>query len=342
MKTYILFPLLLFAAEAVAEPPVAPSSAEITSGELKQAMTNAGREYESVLQNKVAPNIGNQPQLSQLVATLAANRKPEERSVLTDLAKQVDELRNRLVVERATLLATQTPRNVKVNGARTVFNYREDSVYRVSSSVDYVTDIQLKPGERITSPPTAGDTVRWTIAVMESKSGSQQTTHIILKPTETDIETNLIIATDQHIYHLALRSGGTHMPAVLWNYPEDNEARLQAALKKERASEATVTPENLRFSYEISGDEVPWKPLRVFDDGLKTFIQMPRQVKVNEAPVLFIVEPLEEPLLVNYRVEGDYYIVDRLFENAQLVVGTKKKVLIALDDGKSFFERLFW
>ena len=36
---------------------------------------------------------------------------------------------------------------------------------------------------------------------------------------------------------------------------------------------------------------------------------------------LFLVEPGEERALVNYRVRGDYYVVDKLFDEAVLVVG---------------------
>ena len=39
----------------------------------------------------------------------------------------------------------------------------------------------------------------------------------------------------------------------------------------------------------------------------------------------------DTPLLVNYRVKGDYYIVDRLFEHAQLRVGSRSAVDIYRD-----------
>jgi type IV secretion system protein VirB9 len=97
----------------------------------------------------------------------------------------------------------------------------------------------------------------------------------------------------------------------------------------------------LRFDYEIEGKDYDWKPVRVFDDGQKTFIQMPKNLRVTEAPVLFLLDDDAEPLIVNYRVKGDLYIVDRLLEQAELRVGTSKKVSISRDDGKNFFERLF-
>jgi type IV secretion system protein VirB9 len=58
----------------------------------------------------------------------------------------------------------------------------------------------------------------------------------------------------------------------------------------------------------------------VFDDGQKTYIEMSLSVKSSEAPALFVMEG-SDPLLVNYRVKGDFYIVDRLFDRAQLRIG---------------------
>jgi type IV secretion system protein VirB9 len=231
---------------------------------------------------------------------------------------------------------------VKVTGAKTVFNYLDTAVYEVTSAVDHVTDIQLKAGESLTTAPTSGDTVRWSIGVMKSGVAPEETTHLIVKPLDDNIQTNLIIATDQHVYQLRLKSGSYHMPVVAWNYPEDSERALQEAVKREASQEITITPDELRFSYEInSRSKYPWTPIRVFDDGKKTFIQMPKEMRVSEAPALFLLEDGCEPLLTNYRVKGDYYIVDRLLERAELRVGPSKRVTIELER-PNWFERNFF
>lgn len=342
MRSFALACFLFFPVVALSEGPHrGPEEPSLSSEDLHQAMAEAEREYQQALSKKASPLKKNQKDLSRLVSSLTKNRSKKERTVLEELAREIDQLRNRLVLERATLLSTQTPRKVKLKGATTVFNYRENAVYQVSSAVDYLTDIRLKPGESLTTPPTSGDTVRWNIAVMESGKGENVVTHIILKPTEPDISTNLVITTDEHLYHLAIKSSDVHMPAVSWTYPEDNEKRMREAMLKKRLTEPTVSPQKLRFTYDISGSEYSWKPVRVFDDRKKTFIQMPKDWKTREAPVLFILEDGEDPLLVNYRIEGDFYIVDRLFNKAELVLGKKKRVQIEFDDGKNFFERLF-
>jgi type IV secretion system protein VirB9 len=65
----------------------------------------------------------------------------------------------------------------------------------------------------------------------------------------------------------------------------------------------------------------------VFDDGLKTYIQMADGMKAGEAPALFIKDD-GQVNLVNYRVKDNYYVVDRIFNQAELRNGVKETVVI--------------
>ena len=62
------------------------------------------------------------------------------------------------------------------------------------------------------------------------------------------------------------------------------------------------------------------RPIRVVDDGKKTYLQMTPNAAPRELPALVIVGP-KGPEMVNYRVKGDMYIVDRLFERGALILG---------------------
>jgi P-type conjugative transfer protein TrbG len=340
-------------AQALDERPAEPKLPSSPAIDLASVAATLDETNEELLDQAIAPEVVQalddaKVEYAQTVreraetASALKQQEPEGPSqTLEALATEVDELKSKVVVEKASILALQSPRRVKVTGAKTVFNYLDTSVYEVTSAVDHVTDIQLKPGESLTTPPTSGDTVRWSIGIMKSGSAPEETTHLIVKPLDDNIQTNLIIATDQHVYQLRLKSGSYHMPVVAWNYPEDSARAFQAAVKKEASNETTINPDDLRFSYEIaSKGSYPWKPVRVFDDGKKTFIQMPKDMRVSEAPVLFLLEDGSEPLLTNYRVKGDYYIVDRLIEKAELRVGPSKKVTIELER-PNWFERNF-
>ncbi len=290
-----------------------------------------------------SPKSPDQPKSPSASSTPPQPILPGDEDLITKLSRQVNSLKQKDAISKVQFVSTQRPRDLKRVGTNTVYDYKEGAVYEIHAGVDRITDIQLQEGEELSGPPVSGDTVRWKISVIQSGKKSKQTTHIILKPLEPDIETNLILTTDKHTYHLKCVSSDWYMPSVSWNYPQEESAEYQEMFRKEQTEEPlVVTPDKLDFNYEIDGDSYSWKPLRVFDDGQKTFIQMPHDYRVSEAPVLFVIDEDEaDPILVNYRVKGDYYVVDRLFDNAELRVGTRKTVEIEKKVRRSLFDRLF-
>jgi type IV secretion system protein VirB9 len=86
----------------------------------------------------------------------------------------------------------------------------------------------------------------------------------------------------------------------------------------------------LNFRYRIEGDDPPWRPLRAFDDGRKVYIQMPSGLSQGEAPPLFVAGADGRPNLVNYRVRGSYYIVDRMFGVAELRLGESPQRIVRI------------
>ena len=75
--------------------------------------------------------------------------------------------------------------------------------------------------------------------------------------------------------------------------------------------------DRLHFGYDvraIHSRKPSWQPIRVFDDGLKTYIQFPTNMAATEAPPLFLIGADKQVQLVNYRYLNGYYIVDRLIE----------------------------
>ena len=75
----------------------------------------------------------------------------------------------------------------------------------------------------------------------------------------------------------------------------------------------------------MTGDDVAWKPVRVYNDGKKTIIEMPSTMNSNESPALLVTRynktSRNSEQLVNYRVQNNRYIVDALFYEAELVSG---------------------
>lgn len=232
----------------------------------------------------------------------------------------------------------QPTRSGYINATQ-VWPYSAGALYQVYASPEKVTDIALQINEDLVSV-SAGDTVRWVIGDTTSGNGNAKQTHILVKPTRPDLKTNLVINTNRRTYLLELTSTPqTWMASVSWHYPHDRLMALQR--QNERAE--TVTPvangvelDRIKFRYEVTGDSPSWRPVRVFDDGEKVYIQFPAGIAQGELPPLFVVGPTGENQLVNYRAKPPYYIVDRLFGAAELRLGGEKQqvVRISRTDGR--------
>ena len=223
------------------------------------------------------------------------------------------------------------------------YPWTQGALYQVYTAPGQVTDIALQEGEQLVGPGpvAAGDTVRWIIGDTVSGSGATARVHILVKPTRPDIATNLIINTDRRTYHVELRAtASTYMASVSWTYPHDALIALQGrnAAAASAAPVATgVDVSALNFRYRIDGDRVPWKPVRAFDDSAQVFIEFPAGISQGEMPPLFVTGAAGDAELVNYRVQGRYMVVDRLFAAAELRLGDRRseqRVRIVRDDGR--------
>ncbi len=196
-----------------------------------------------------------------------------------------------------------------------------------------VCDVALQAGEQVNSI-NLGDTARWTVEPAVTGSGAGEVQHLIIKPLDVGLETSMVVTTNRRSYHLRLRSHRSqYMPQVSFTYPEEAMAKWEAIKGREgRDREDRTMPGtreymgNLSFDYEVSGSAA-WKPVRVYNDGRKTIIQMPSTMAQTEAPALLVVRKDggvftdDETVMVNYRVQGDRYIVDSVFDKAILIAG---------------------
>src|SRR3546814_5458516 len=59
-------------------------------------------------------------------------------------------------------------------------------------------------------------------------------------------------------------------------------------------------------------------PVRAFDDSRQLISEFGEDIATGDMPPLFVIGGSGEAELVNYRVQGRYMIVDRLFERGEL------------------------
>jgi P-type conjugative transfer protein TrbG len=195
-----------------------------------------------------------------------------------------------------------------------------------------VCDVELQPGEQVNNL-NVGDP-RFAVEPALSGIGDAEVQHLIIKPLDVGLRTTLIVTTNRRTYHLNLRSHRVEfMPRVSFTYPEEVAAKWDAIRAREvKVRQEQTIPQtkeylgDLSFKYTMAG-AARWKPVRVYNDGVKTVIQMPTAMAQTEAPTLLVVRrdggllSEDETVMVNYRVQGDRYIVDTVFDKAILIAG---------------------
>jgi type IV secretion system protein VirB9 len=187
----------------------------------------------------------------------------------------------------------------------------------------FVCDIILQPDEAVQNIAT-GDSARWVIAA--GTSGPNGTTpHVFIKPTATNLRTNLVITTTKHIYYLMLASTtATRYPRIGFYYPQEEKAAADArALAQQQEEEERrldlplLPPDQLDTHYRITGDRA-LSPSRVYNDRVHTFIEF--DVLPNDLPVLYAIAADGSNEIVNYRLKDKMFIIDGVPGGIDLVL----------------------
>jgi len=200
--------------------------------------------------------------------------------------------------------------------------------------------VVLEPGERVLGK-ASGDTERWLIEQTATGPGGG-TALIVVKPTACDLTTNLVVTTDRRVYDVTLRSalcvghaggvGVEYTRLVRFYYPDELMVGAESPVLSTRprvGEQDTVARgmalSRLNFAYDIKADRgVRWGPAHVYDDGAHVYIRLPDNARHGPLPVLFEVGRDGTRGMLNYAVDGDVYVTDRVFARAVLVVGNGK------------------
>ena len=238
-------------------------------------------------------------------------------------------------VENANAAARVQPRREGYYNAIQIYPWSEGALYQVYAAPGQITDIALEPGESLTGsgPIAAGDTARWIIGDTESGSGVTRRVHVLVKPSRADITTNLVVTTDRRTYMIELRAReALYMPSVAWAYP-------QAPGQRQAMPATPVIPAAAarNYRYGLTGDNPPWKPVAVYDDGRRVYVEFPRGIVQGEMPPIFVIGSEGEAQIANTRIYQHILIVDRLFGAAELRLGSgdrQQTVRIVRTDGR--------
>jgi type IV secretion system protein VirB9 len=227
-------------------------------------------------------------------------------------------------------------------------------------------DIELQQGEEIQGI-VIGDSARWNqgdqgIPTIFSGQGKELTPHLVLKPNQNGLETSLVITTSRRTYMIKLRSSisnyvariGFYYPAeIIQNIKTINQLEAESINEQNDIGSAIEIPmldlAKLNYNYSIANNDYIWSPVKVFDDGISVYIQLPPEVSSRSLPTLCIVANNDYSgkncEMVNFRFKSHFYIVDKLFDQAMLINGFGENVetvrIKKEEKKKGFWARLF-
>lgn len=228
------------------------------------------------------------------------------------------------VLAEANTAARQRPTRDAFNQARHVFTYQPGAIFELYTNPNYISTILLEPGETLTDI-AAGDTSRWMVTEATGEAEAEPRTIVLVKPQMTGLRTNIVLITDRRTYLVEAisQAGQTYSAQVAWSYPQNAVAGAGGIPSIDR----------LNFSYRVRtvrGRAPLWTPSRVFDDGRRTWIEFPAGVAAGDMPPLFVITG-EGAEITNYRVQGQRYVVDRLFDRAELRLGARSPQIVRID-----------
>jgi type IV secretion system protein VirB9 len=223
----------------------------------------------------------------------------------------------------ANSAARQRPEGAGFEAARYVYTYAPGALYELYANPNFISTILLEEGETLQAI-AAGDTSRWQVSETTSDGAFAPRTIVLVKPAAAGLRTNIVLVTDRRSYLVEAQSqaGESYSAQIAWCYPE------RATGPASMASAAA-----LNFDYRlrvVRGARPAWLPVRVFDDGRRTWIEFAAETEAADLPPLFVVTP-EGAELANYRIEGRRYMVDRLFDRAELRLGVRAPIIVRIE-----------
>ncbi len=232
-----------------------------------------------------------------------------------------------------TAEASQLPRYLGREKKFRMFIYNPYDVYRYIGNYNYHGFIEFQgtaaasksTGNQITQASAEGgegaeeitevaigNSDAWLWKISDSKN------RLYLKPVGDDANTNMTVKTSLgRIYNFELIARTATGPddenlifAVKFVYPDDTDKNILEFPKAPPSDEPDMRNLNIyNFNYEYTG-EPRIAPLKVFDNGEFTYVQF--AAKNAELPAIFAVDSDGFESLVNYRVAGDYLVIERV------------------------------
>lgn len=265
---------------------------------------------------------------------LATSALATPTSKLSASAQVCDELRDRSARDRAL-----SARPSHLDNRLVVFPYHEHGLYtlhlQISSSH---THMEFSPDEQIVASFVNDETL------FEQRVVERTLRDVFVRSLVKGATGSVTVITTKRRYQIELFevSECSNLPRyqrVSWSYAQrswessNTDAALDVSMGQTRSGSVpepsrtsnSVDVSRLNLEYSIEGDAAI-KPIRVFDDGTRTWLQFAGDMALR--PAIFQVNEEGKGEPVDYLTEGNQFVLGRSFEHGLLLKLGKQEVRI--------------
>lgn len=218
------------------------------------------------------------------------------------------------------------------------YDFVDGKIYELITSPSGITDFRLRPGESVAGNPIVGNSADWQFSMGTSVEDGVTIQHIFIRPLKAGLDTSMIILTNERTYYFRLASfENQYMTAVRFRYPSplsDGTFLIEEYVSQNSGSQADYSFDIAKADYDYgmrTRGNPSWKPVTVFSDDIKTYIQLPVNVSSSDQLPSAYIETAGEEALVNFRYFGNLLQLDTVINDAQTIVlksGQRERVEI--------------
>ena len=211
-----------------------------------------------------------------------------------------------LFLMQQTSYAEVLAKSLTTDARAKIVAFNPNQIYAIKTHYLVSTDIILGNDEIITDA-NLGDASAWDVQIKNN--------HLYLKAKKIEASGNLSVITNKYDYHFVLSVSEAPIDSadqtlfLKFTYPTHGEDEKNLALQMVTVPSdlcKNSTKYNLQYAY--TGDKEQ-APIQACDDGVFTYFKFSKHI---DLPAIFMVLADRKEEVVNYRVEQDYVVVERI------------------------------
>lgn len=186
------------------------------------------------------------------------------------------------------------------------FAFTPNTTYKIVTVFDNASFIEFEDGETVTT-------------IINPKKRAWQLlpsgNRLFIKPQESEADTQMTIMTNKRIYFFEMYAkeplatfDKDYSFFFKFKYPTDEESKTIRTYAKSILPDVDKNPWKYNFNYTMAGEDSLY-PVKIFDDGEFTYFEFPR---TSRMPAIFAVDSNGFESIVNFRIVGEYLIVEEV------------------------------